>query len=361
MWPEARVFTVTGNMAERKPRIQTTRELAELAGVSHMTVSRVFKEPGKVKKATRDRVLALAEEVGFQPNPVLSMAMAIRNQQKTGGKAPTSTLAWVHSNQKEDSWRTLPHMRNYLEGIRERGLALGFGLDEFWIGKGGLGMKRFCDILHARGIPGCIVAPPPGVMRHLRLRWKECAWVTFHHDSWRPLLHRVAKDDNFIMGKTLRELRRAGYRKVGRALPANLDAKSGFALQARFRLNQVRYPETGEVPPFLYPQADLPLVRPDFLAWVQRHKPVVVVCHDGTARALLADAGLSVPEDLGLVHLNLGLDTPGWTGMYLDDARIGAACVDLLVSQIQQNQRGVPDFPYEMLLRPVWRKGETTG
>ncbi len=86
----------------------------------------------------------------------------------------------------------------------------------------------------------------------------------------------------------------------------------------------------------------------------------MLICHDGKAREVLEDAGIRIPDDVGLVHLNLGLDTPGWTGMHLDDARIGEACVDLLVSQIQQNQRGVPEFPYEMLLRPEWRKGETT-
>jgi LacI family transcriptional regulator len=344
----------------KKSKIQTTRELAELAGVSHMTVSRVFKNPGKVKAETRDRILALAEEQGFRPNPVLSMAMAIRNQQKSGTQTPTATLAWVHSNVHEDSWRTQPHMRNYLVGIRKRAENLGFGLDEFWIGEGGLSRKRFCDIVHARGIPGCIVAPPPGNMRHLRLRWKECVWVTFHHDSWRPLLHRVAKDDNFLMGKALRELRRAGYRKVGMALAAKLDEKGGFALQGRFRVNQLRYPEMGKIPPLLYAGPDLKDDQDLFLKWINRYKPEVVICHDGQTRTVLEEAGIRVPEDVGLVHLNLGLDTPNWTGMYLDDARIGEACVDLLVSQIQQNQRGIPAFPYEMLLRSNWRKGETT-
>jgi LacI family transcriptional regulator len=314
-----------------------------------------------VKPETREKVLALAEEVGFRPNPVLSMAMSIRNQQKRQGSPLTSTLAWVHSNQLEEAWQTVPHMKRYLEGVRSRAEGLGFGVDEFWLGPGGLKPKRFCDILYARGIPGCIVAPPPGNMRHLRLRWTDCTWVTFHHDSWRPLLHRVAKDDNFMMGKTLRELRRAGYRRVGLAMAQKQDAKGGFALQARFRLNQIRYSETGEIPPLMYDEPDLPDAREAFLDWFREHRPDVLICHDGKTREVLEDAGIRVPDDVGLVHLNLGLDTPGWTGMYLDDARIGEACVDLLVSQIQQNQRGVPEFPYEILLRPEWRNGGTTG
>lgn len=160
-----------------KRSVQTTRDLAEIAGVSHMTVSRVFKNPDKVKKETRERILELAEAYDFRPNPVLSMAMAIRNQQKKEGQAFTSTLAWVHSNSREDTWHSQPHLVSYLSGVRERAATLGFGVDEFWTGDGGLSHKRFCDILSARGIAGCIIAPPRGRLQHVRLRWKEASWV----------------------------------------------------------------------------------------------------------------------------------------------------------------------------------------
>ncbi len=346
-------------MAEQNITVTTTRELAELAGVSHMTVSRVFKQPEKVRAETRERILALAEECGFRPNPVLSMAMAIRNQKRAPDQAPTSTMAFVHSNSRIDTWHSEAHLSPYLQGIRERAKLLGFGLDEFWLNPKGLSQKRFCDILDARGIHGCVVAPPRGQLQRLRLRWGDRTWVTFHHDSWRPLLHRVAKDENYMMGKSLRELRRLGYSKVGLAIPRSLDQSGGFIMQGRFRVAQERHPETGKVPPLFYAGADIPEAKSEIAAWLKRYKPDVLVCADVRAMALLNELGLRVPEDIGLLHLNLGLDTPGWSGMYLDGSRIGAATVDLIVSQIQQNQRGIPEQPYELLLRPQWRRGET--
>ncbi len=346
-------------MRKAEKTIQTTRELAELAGVSHMTVSRVFKSPDKVKPETRERILALAEEVQFRPNPVLSMAMAIRNRQKKEGQSFTSTIGWVHSNSREDTWHSQPHLVTYLQGVRERAGTLGFGVDEFWTGEGGLSHKRFSDILAARGIAGCIIAPPRGRLSRMRLRWKEASWVTFEHDSWRPLLNRVGKDDNYMMGKALRELRRLGKGKVALAIPKTLDEKSGFILQGRFRIAQKRHPVMGSLAPFLYEGADIPEVGDKLLKWLKRHQPDVLICMDGRTRAVLEQGGMRVPQDIGLVHLNLGLDTPGWTGMYLDGSQVGAACVDLLVSQLQQNQRGVPDQPYELLLRPQWKRGNT--
>lgn len=146
----------------KKKRVHTIRELAEIAGVSHMTVSRVFRNHPSVRAETRERILALAKEHDFQPHPVLSMAMAIRANIRDESGTPHATLGWVHSNPREDAWQTLPYLRPYLEGVRERAAALGFGLDTFWIGKGGLGTSRLCDILSARGISGCIIAPPPG-------------------------------------------------------------------------------------------------------------------------------------------------------------------------------------------------------
>jgi len=346
-------------MNSPRKKVQTTRELAELAGVSHMTVSRVFKNPDKVKAETREHILALAEEYQFRPNPVLSMAMAIRNRQKKEGQGFTSTIGWVHSNSREDTWHTQPHLVSYLQGVRERAATLGFGVDEFWTGEGGLSHKRFCDILSARGIVGCIIAPPRGKLQRMRLRWKEASWVTFEHDAWRPLLNRVGKDDNYMIGKALRELRRLGKGKIAFALPETIDEKSGFVLQGRFRVAQKRHPSMGSIPPFLFEGADIPDVGGKLLTWLKRNQPDVLICMDVRTRRVLEEGGIRVPQDMGLVHLNLGLDTPDWTGMYLDGAQVGAACVDLLVSQLQQNQRGIPSQPYELLLRPQWRRGTT--
>lgn len=46
----------------------TIRDLAERAGVSASTISRAFSRPEKVDEATRDRILALAEEIGYVPS-----------------------------------------------------------------------------------------------------------------------------------------------------------------------------------------------------------------------------------------------------------------------------------------------------
>lgn len=60
-------------------------DIARLAGVSQATVSRVLSGAGKVKEATRQRVLKVIDEIGYRPNP---FAQAMRtSQSRTVGVA----------------------------------------------------------------------------------------------------------------------------------------------------------------------------------------------------------------------------------------------------------------------------------
>lgn len=59
---------VRGKMIPTPPNRPGLRDVARLAGVSHQTVSRVFKGHAIVRASTRERVLAAATELDFRPN-----------------------------------------------------------------------------------------------------------------------------------------------------------------------------------------------------------------------------------------------------------------------------------------------------
>lgn len=52
------------------PRVTTSYDVAEHAGVSQATVSRAFDPNGNISDATRARVLQAARELGYQPNAI---------------------------------------------------------------------------------------------------------------------------------------------------------------------------------------------------------------------------------------------------------------------------------------------------
>ena len=57
-------------MTRKSTKAATIKDIAQIAGVTNITVSRVFTAPDKVKPETRERILAAAEELRYAPNPV---------------------------------------------------------------------------------------------------------------------------------------------------------------------------------------------------------------------------------------------------------------------------------------------------
>jgi DNA-binding LacI/PurR family transcriptional regulator len=55
------------------PKRATSKEVAEAAGVSRTSVSFAFNDPSRLSAATRDRILRIAAEVGYRPDPLARM------------------------------------------------------------------------------------------------------------------------------------------------------------------------------------------------------------------------------------------------------------------------------------------------
>lgn len=62
----------------KKMKNPTIKDIADIAQVTNVTVSRVFTSPEKVKLATREKILAIAQELGYVPN---EFARSVRNNQ----------------------------------------------------------------------------------------------------------------------------------------------------------------------------------------------------------------------------------------------------------------------------------------
>ncbi|HZP81580.1 MAG TPA: LacI family DNA-binding transcriptional regulator, partial [Chthonomonadaceae bacterium] len=61
----------------RKP---TVIDVAREAGVSHMTVSRVFSGQNAVAERTRERILEVARQLGYRPNHVARSLVRARTR-----------------------------------------------------------------------------------------------------------------------------------------------------------------------------------------------------------------------------------------------------------------------------------------
>ena len=98
---------MTANTSPDKPNI---RQVASIAGVSHMTVSRVLNGYPNIKDATRRRVLEVIEELDYRPN-LAARALATQRTKRIGVMVesaveygPSSTLRAVEFAARESGY-----------------------------------------------------------------------------------------------------------------------------------------------------------------------------------------------------------------------------------------------------------------
>ena len=59
---------MTSQPTQRLIKAATLRDVAKIAGVSAMTVSRVVNKDGSVREETRDRILGAIQQLKYSPN-----------------------------------------------------------------------------------------------------------------------------------------------------------------------------------------------------------------------------------------------------------------------------------------------------
>lgn len=133
---------------ESKRRI-TQRDIARAAGVDVSTVSLALGNHPRIPASTRERILSLAAQVGYIPDPALSGLAAHRWQGRRDYRGLTLALALDARDHKEKEWRL------YASGARQRAGAIGYGISDFEITRYP-SPRRFWQVVHQRGIRGVI-------------------------------------------------------------------------------------------------------------------------------------------------------------------------------------------------------------
>lgn len=332
------------------------RDVAARAGVTASTVSLCLKASPLISAATRERVLSVANELGYRPNPLVRALM--KSRRRRGGAPGGPTLAFVTAFPARDGWRklgTLVFPQMY-EGAKARAAECGYGLQEFWLTEPGMSPQRFAGMLHARGILGLIVAPLPNANVSLEFPWDEFAAVALGTTLHRPALHRVANDLFHSMMIAMEECHRLGYRRIGLALRSTVNQKVQRRWLAGYLLAQSELPGLAIVPPLLAE----PLSEEAFVPWFRREKPDVVIAtapHD--IRQWITSLGRRIPDDVGLVSLSAPQLGDPMSGIFQHAAELGVRSVDLLVTLLERNELGVPALPVSMLVDGVWNPGAT--
>ena len=334
------------------PRV-TLRSIAEVLGLHHSTVSRALKNDRRIPAETRERILKLARELGYQPDPMLSALMTYRKG-RSAQERYRATLGWITNYPTRDGWREY-EKNAYFRGASRRAAELGYTLEEFWLAEPGLTQKRAIQILEARNIHGLFFIPPPRSRAHLMLDWSRFAAITFGRTLASPVFHNVDNDHFRSLAVLMRQLKRLGYRRPGFASWPRIHESNDRAWTAAFGAYQ-GLPPRDQIPVFMHQ----PWTPEAFRQWFLDYKPDVVVTHDETLLGWIENWGLKVPRDVGFVlAAKHGEASPRCSGIDENSEMVAEVAVNVLVDMINRGETGIPRQPISTMVEGRWIEGDT--
>jgi DNA-binding LacI/PurR family transcriptional regulator len=294
----------------------------------------------------RAKIAAVAENLGYQPDPEIAKLMThMRRARQT---APPRTLAFVWAEREAAEIAKSSWSQQLVGGAHQQAKRLGFQLEEFHLAARGMTGRRLSSILEARGVPGFILSPLISRSRgHVSMAWEKFSSVVIGLGYARPQLHRVHHHHFLGMMTALRMLKKQGHERIGFYSGSTINERMFRAWSASFLAHH----------PLARPEKLLALrktpSRADFLAWVRKERPEVVI--DGGHVVAEWLTALPASKRPMLVTLAWHSDFPEVSGIDQQADVLGAAAVDLLVTQYQQNERGIPAAPKIVMTEGVWR------
>ncbi len=337
----------------------TLNDIARAVGLSKYSVSLALQGNPQIPVDTRRRIQKAADKLGYQPDPVVAHLMAqLRSSRTTRLQAK---LALVNANRDRQAFRVHPTISTYVEGCEKRAAKLGYGFDRFWLHDPALAAESWLRIIRARGIKGLVLV---GLMdtNHLpeamRPVWEQFPCVVTGVRTSAPALSFCSVDHHNLVLLAFAQALALGYRRPGLVMDDVIDALVERRFSAGFQTAQRQIPKASHVPIFC-PAADAEAQPKLFRAWLDRHRPDVVFTLYNNVISWLKVAGRRIPQDIGVIQLEWRSARPEIAGMNQHNHVTGEAAVDMVVSQIHNNEKGVPEFPRATLIGATWMEGET--
>ncbi|AHF90951.1 LacI family transcriptional regulator [Opitutaceae bacterium TAV5] len=330
-------------------------DVAKKAGVHPSTVSLALRNHPSIPRVTCERIRALADRLGYRPNPLVSALVAERKRRRPSGYG--STLAFLTAGRAPDEWKLSPNYVVLHDAMQVHADLRGYRLERFWLEEPGMSPARLRQILISRGIRGIVVCPLFGPPRGLDFDFSGFAAVEIGHTVSSPNLHRVSINYYAVIRLAMERLRATGHRRIGLATTSQVDNRVNHLSLAAFLAERHNDPKH-----FVAPLTRSHWDRESLGPWLQAKRPDAIMVplagDHGLFGTLLRDLSVSVPRDLSLVCLD-SLPGSRQSGVVQDLEAAGRAAVDLVTSHVERADFGVPRRPQMIVVDGDWQDGDS--
>jgi DNA-binding LacI/PurR family transcriptional regulator len=337
-------------METRRP---TQKTIAKLAGVHTSTVCLALKNHPTIPATTCERIQKIAADIGYQPDPMLSALAAYR----TTLRPPIfhGQLAWLSISNTRFDWRKVGVYVAYMKNAAKQAELHGYTLQDYNLSERGMTLNRLAGIMQARGVRGVLVCPMPEAHMVLAFPWERFSAVSIGHTVGRPALNRVMANHYASTRLIFQNLLQLGYRRIGLALPGDLNERVGNHYLAAYLVEQQALTLANRLAPCL----EMPPTQAVFARWLKRERPDAIITSNYIFPDYLEKLGVRVPADLGVAVVFKRVKPDTFAGIDQNVERTGEAAMEVLVSMIQRNETGVPAVPLQTLVEGRWVQGET--
>ncbi|MDB6128768.1 MAG: hypothetical protein JWM35_2664 [Verrucomicrobia bacterium] len=310
------------------------------------TICLALKNSPSIPLETRQRVQAVAAELGYSPNVGARNLALLRGNRQTGGSLP---IAWMNQEPSRNHWRTDDEARGNFDYARRRATELGYHLEEIWAREPGMTTARLVRIIQARGIEG-VIFPVHRAFDFSLLSplWNDFALVGLNDHRAAEWIDLVCPDYYRNADTVFRQVRRLGFRRVGLALATQFDAATSGLVHGCFLRHQGDVAVAERIPVCFHAE------RPDtkqaeFEQWFHEHRPEVVVSADAE---LIRRA-----RNLGFRALWVGLGGASFPfdgGIDEGAGEFAGAAVDCVVDKMRRFEKGVRESTRMHLVKSAW-------
>lgn len=334
------------------PAVITLQQIARAADCSLATVSYALREDPRIRAETRALIQKVAAQLGYRPNPRFSALMSHIRHSRPVAAGERIAFVWVHTPRTESAKD--PFLQRVFLGAKARSETLGYGLEQFWTAARGMTDRRLSQVMKSRGIVGVLLSP---VMHEsevtLDLEWSCFAPAVIGSARWNPDLHHAGHHHYLAMQMVLERLAAAGCRRPMAILEADVNERARRAWQAAFA---VFHPRRTAAADLLW--IGLPKNRRDVARQIKASRPDAVVVSAHAIIEQLRTMNVTLAPELPIVNLHWLPSAPEIGGVDQSYDMVAANAVDLVVSQLNSNETGVPLWPRMLLFPGRWMEPE---
>ena len=341
---------------DRPARAPTIKDVAKAAGVHFTTVSLALRDHPDLPAATKDRIRAVARQLGYAPNPVYFALTHFRLHGRIRAQAPR--IAYLANCPVSSDGESGRLRGRFLDGARAQAGVLGYKLELIVVGDRRLDGRRLEQRLRTANITGIIIAAFDPRFGGVVLDWDRYSVVKINSFHAEPAAPTVGSDHRQEVRLAFRRLQALGYRRIGLAVgSADEDATENLHT-AGFLLEQGPRPASQCVPRLLFPY-DCPAAEASELLgrWIRKHRVDAVLCNRTDVDTLIRAAGLRMPEDVACASLSLLDEDDPLAGIFPNPRLVGAKAVSLLTTLLKSDQRGVPQYASRTYVTSHWKDG----